>query len=264
VVNPHLPATLRRADLQDEAWRLTLNGQLYTVDVPDTVQSILDVGCGAGSWCIDVAKERPSAQVVGVDLTPPDSAPLKNLKFAQMDAEKPWHTDKSFDLVHGRMLDCGIRDWASLFTQCFQNLNQGGWIEIQGLCHPFRAENPKHDSNASPFIRWGQAVTKVGALKNGYDGYAATKHADRLREAGFANVSEQSYIWPIGTWQSTEQQKQLGEITLENFNKNLNLVGAKVIAHESVMSAEEAQSLVAEVQQDLKHDLESKRYYMSM
>lgn len=30
------------------------------------------------------------------------------------------------------------------------------------------------------------------------------------------------------------------------------------------MSAEEAQSLVAEVQEDLKHDLESKRYYMSM
>jgi tRNA G46 methylase TrmB len=87
VVNPHLPATLRRADLQDEAWRLTLNGQLYTVDLPDYVQSILDVGCGAGSWCIDVAKERPSAQVVGVDLTLPDSAPLENPKFAQMDAE---------------------------------------------------------------------------------------------------------------------------------------------------------------------------------
>jgi hypothetical protein len=140
----------------------------------------------------------------------------------------------------------------------------GGWIEIQGLCHPFRAENLNHDSDASPFIRWGQVVTKVGALKNGYNGYAATKHADRLREAGFANISEQSYIWPMGAWQSTEQQKQLGEITLENFSKNLNLVGAKVIAHESAMSAEEAQSLVAEVQEDLKHDLESKRSYMSI
>jgi 23S rRNA U2552 (ribose-2'-O)-methylase RlmE/FtsJ len=87
------------------------------------VQSILDVGCGAGSWCNDVVKERLSAQVVGVYLTPPDSAPLENPKFIQMDAKKPWHTDKSFDFIHWRMINRGILDWASLSTQCFQNLN---------------------------------------------------------------------------------------------------------------------------------------------
>lgn len=34
--------------------------------------SILDIGCGSGCWVIDMAKQYPRAEVIGMDLTPPN------------------------------------------------------------------------------------------------------------------------------------------------------------------------------------------------
>jgi hypothetical protein len=37
-----------RLDLQHHAFRLTFDGKLYRAPIPDTVQNVLDVGCGTG------------------------------------------------------------------------------------------------------------------------------------------------------------------------------------------------------------------------
>lgn len=36
--------------------------------------AILDIGAGSGRWALDMAKEFPHAEVVGLDLTPPNLA----------------------------------------------------------------------------------------------------------------------------------------------------------------------------------------------
>ena len=105
---------------------------------------------------------------------------------------------------------------------------------------------------------------ETGALKKGYDSYTATEHAERPRVAGFVNVQQLSFSWPVSTWRCTEQKKQLGDVTLQDFSKNIALVGVLAITHESIMLMEEAKVLVSQVQHDVANDLDSKRYYMSM
>lgn len=34
--------------------------------------TVLDIGCGGGSWVIDMAQLYPHAEVIGMDLTPPN------------------------------------------------------------------------------------------------------------------------------------------------------------------------------------------------
>lgn len=48
---------------------IALDGRLYTAPLPkETLQSVLDIGCGTGIWCIDLADEAPHAVVEGFDI----------------------------------------------------------------------------------------------------------------------------------------------------------------------------------------------------
>lgn len=58
-----------RLDYQHMIYRYALDDRLYVSPLlADGVKSILDVGCGTGRWCIDVAEQNPDALVVGFDL----------------------------------------------------------------------------------------------------------------------------------------------------------------------------------------------------
>ena len=66
-----------------------------------------------------VADEYPSAQVLGIDLSP--IQPLwvpPNVKFMVDDAESPWlHPPDSFDFIHIRHMCSSIKNWPKLLEQ---------------------------------------------------------------------------------------------------------------------------------------------------
>jgi SAM-dependent methyltransferase len=67
-------------------------------------KNILDVGAGSGVWCIEVAKEYPSALIQGIDISPIDRTDIpENCKFfiANLDDGLKFDDD-SMDLVNSR------------------------------------------------------------------------------------------------------------------------------------------------------------------
>jgi trans-aconitate methyltransferase len=61
---------------------LPLNPSLIGTASPTYLILIVDVGTGAGFWCMEVAREYPTAQVVGTDLSPMQSTNTpENCKF---------------------------------------------------------------------------------------------------------------------------------------------------------------------------------------
>ena len=82
----------------------------------------MDVGCGSGKWCVEVANEFPSARVKGIDLSPilPRSAPL-NVDFIVADLNNGLNLDDgSQDLVHSR-----YNQHYSLFTYDMRTITAG-------------------------------------------------------------------------------------------------------------------------------------------
>jgi tRNA G46 methylase TrmB len=58
-----------RLDMQHHIYRMALDDKLFLAPVAkEKLLDVLDVGCGTGMWCIDVADENPQAQVLGIDL----------------------------------------------------------------------------------------------------------------------------------------------------------------------------------------------------
>ena len=77
-------------DIEHHNQRLQMNGALHRAPIVDPME-IVDIGTGTGFWCIDMAEEYPSAQVLGIDLSPvqPDWVP-PNCRFEVDDFELEW------------------------------------------------------------------------------------------------------------------------------------------------------------------------------
>ncbi|KAM0414577.1 hypothetical protein ACHAPT_013582 [Fusarium lateritium] len=112
-------------DLMHEVYRIILNDELYEAPIGDNPQRVLDLGCGTGIWAIEFADMHPSADVLGVDLSPiqPNYVP-PNCRFEVDDINQEWtYANDHFDFVHIRaMLGC-IPDWTELFEKAFKFVN---------------------------------------------------------------------------------------------------------------------------------------------
>ncbi|KAG9288820.1 hypothetical protein G9A89_001144 [Geosiphon pyriformis] len=97
---------------------------------------VLDVGCGPGTWLIEMARQYPESNFTGVDISPffeTENVP-ENVKFFESNLLDglPFQ-DSTFDFVHQRFLTAAFTQvqWE---TQAVQELSRvtkpGGWIEF--------------------------------------------------------------------------------------------------------------------------------------
>ncbi|GBB84446.1 hypothetical protein RclHR1_11000002 [Rhizophagus clarus] len=99
---------------------------------------VLDVGCGTGTWILDMAREyHPSNIYVGIDVSsilPDENSRLPNTGFIQCDLLNgiPF-PDSTFDFVCERFTiypDLTYSQWKYLFSEMKRVLKPGGYLEI--------------------------------------------------------------------------------------------------------------------------------------
>ncbi|RSL83727.1 hypothetical protein CEP52_016645 [Fusarium oligoseptatum] len=197
-------------DLMHEVYRIILNNELYEAPIGDNPQRVLDLGCGTGIWAIEFADMHPSADVLGVDLSPiqPNYVP-PNCRFEVDDINQEWtYANDHFDFVHIRaMLGC-IPDWTELFEKTFKHTQPGGWIESVELGGAAKSDDDTLKSN-SPLYTWIDIFTKMGSL-TGKPFFWDDNMVESARKAGFVNVTGRKIKVPIGTWPKDKRLKQWG------------------------------------------------------
>ena len=125
---------------RDACFALAL-GNVFPLNlVCETIEGrmILDVGCGAGAWVLDVASSYPLATVVGIDAHQKRLASasfqvtqrgIPNASFVVMDASKSLiFPDHQFDVIHARLVSSLllIEQWPSFLQECVRLLRPGG------------------------------------------------------------------------------------------------------------------------------------------
>ncbi|KAF5660554.1 methyltransferase [Fusarium heterosporum] len=195
-------------DLIHELFRIVLGGSLYQAPIGDNPQSILDVGCGTGIWAIEMADMHPTAEVVGVDLSPiqPNFIP-PNCIFEVDDINKEWtYPEDKFDFIHIRYMTGTVPDWTEFLTKAQRHLTPGGWIEHVEIWGDARADDDTMSPD-SPLKKWVKIFEDVGK-KIGNPFFWNPVHA--FQEAGLQHVSERQVKVPIGTWPKNKDLQKWG------------------------------------------------------
>ncbi|RGB30522.1 S-adenosyl-L-methionine-dependent methyltransferase [Rhizophagus diaphanus] len=176
---------------------------------------VLDVGCGPGTWLLDMSTDFPRSSFTGVDMSPiyPGDIKPRNLTFHTANVlEGLPFTDNTFDFVYMRFLMTAFTedDWQNkVIKELIRVCKPGGWIEIMEGDLVFNPEGP--------------------AGKRLMDAYRSTLESKQINPKiinhlqsilsstqTLSCLTTKEKSGPIGTWAG-----RIGELSYQNFSQTL-------------------------------------------
>lgn len=146
-----------------------------------------------------VAKTFPSAEIVGLDLSPiqPFMVP-PNVRFLVDDVEDEWMDRGGYDFIHLRHSCMYLKDMDKLINNCYSHLKEGGWLEITDYCTFIRCD----DDTMPPGHPPAQVARMMHQclLNYGMNGYTINELEQKYKNAGFKNIQCRVIKTPIGSW----------------------------------------------------------------
>ncbi|KAH8896043.1 S-adenosyl-L-methionine-dependent methyltransferase [Thozetella sp. PMI_491] len=255
-----------RLDLQHALFLLTSQGNLSLAPIGDSVRNVLDIATGTGIWAIEFglhslllfhsdmltdtkAQTHPGSLVLGTDLSPiqPRYIP-PNCGFKIHDAEDEWLFGTKFDYIHGRAMISCFKNPLQVVRSAYDTLEPGGWLELQDFYFPWGyADNAEPKDTA--IYKWNQLCLE-GSTKSGRPWTHAQHYKRYLEEAGFEEVVERRFYWPMGPWAEGKYYQTLGRFMQQVILDGLHGISFKVITALG-WSAEEIKLFLDDVRKEL-------------
>ncbi|CAG8433039.1 8586_t:CDS:2 [Diversispora eburnea] len=178
------------------------------LSLPDV--KVLDVGCGPGTWILELAKEYPNASFTGIDhrtlfkAEPPSNV---TIEYNDLLTTLPFN-DNSFDFVFMRFLAYEIteeRFEKNVIPELVRVLKPNGYLEIMDI--------DVHGGNEGPVA---QQLTSAGINSN-----ITQKIKKFMNSTNIVDVQSLEQFHPIGSWDYS-WDKEIGEAALKDWELRLN------------------------------------------
>ena len=121
-------------------------GRLHPEHIPmNTMESILDLGCGTGEWIFDLARRYPKLRIYGIDSSEKalhhakvrrNTSSLRQVELRHMDLLQGLPIPDAFvDFIHMRHFARYIKPqaWPYMISECVRVLRPNGWLNIVEL-----------------------------------------------------------------------------------------------------------------------------------
>ncbi|KAI9307640.1 S-adenosyl-L-methionine-dependent methyltransferase [Cunninghamella echinulata] len=157
---------------------------------------VLDMGCGTGTWTMEMSTVYPSSTFIGIDKLPifPKDIKPKNCHFRTMDLTTlplPF-PDQSVDYIFQRDFNWALQShqWKDLIKEYLRILKPGGWIELMEMDIETQSTQLAERSFNDKLL--------YGLSMRQQDPYIARRLPSILAINGFRRVSSQFQSLPLG------------------------------------------------------------------
>ncbi|KAF7725326.1 hypothetical protein EC973_009665 [Apophysomyces ossiformis] len=182
---------------------------------------VLDIGCGPGTWVLELATEFPHADFHGIDLCPMFPTTIKpgNAQFKQHDIAEPLpYPANQFDYIYMRtMLGSMTRSQLiGLLAEITRVLKPGGYIEILDVEYQVQRPGPLSEELVNQKFR---QIMKSYDIDLQLCHHLSTLMMTNPASGGFVDIHQGKINIPLG-WGG-----QLGELHSQNiecFLRSLN------------------------------------------
>ncbi|KAL2222325.1 S-adenosyl-L-methionine-dependent methyltransferase [Thermoascus aurantiacus ATCC 26904] len=241
---------------------LTLEDKMLLAPISNP-RNVLDIGTGVGLWATNFADAYPEAKVLGTDLSPIwENSAQPNLYFQVDDCCSEWtfleEHGELFDIIHMRCLYGSIGDWPQLYKRCFDHLVPGGYVEQAEMSIvPHSADGTLPPD--SIFHKWQQFWDECSRV-TGKSWLICDTMKQSIIDAGFVDVREERFKWPIGTWGSDERSQDIGRWNREFWRSGTEGWVMALSTRHLGWTAEQARAFVKETEKAL-NDTRQRVYY---
>ncbi|KAL3424472.1 methyltransferase domain-containing protein [Phlyctema vagabunda] len=247
---PNDEAESDRLDMASHLSTLILGGKLFLAPIKN-LQRVLDLGTGTGIWAIEMGDEHPSAEILGIDLSPtqPSMVP-PNVRFEIDDIEKPWTFHDNFDLIHSRFMAAAIADWPVYVAQAYKHTRPGGWCEFKDF--DFSTTTPDDSLPENSYIVMCHENTKKCCEVLGREYSPGPKLKERVEAAGYENVTEIVVPVPVGIWPRDRKLKEIGAWNYTILNEGLEAICMRMWTAVLGMTADEVVVILAKMRSEMR------------
>ncbi|KAF2723530.1 S-adenosyl-L-methionine-dependent methyltransferase [Polychaeton citri CBS 116435] len=233
---------------------MTLDDRLFLAPISSSPRHILDIATGTGIWATDIADKFPDAEVIGTDLSPmPPGGGMHppNFHFEIDDCSSSWvYPEDHFDFIHIRGLFGSISDWPALYKEAYKHTKPGGWFEqLEWSAQPKSIDGTLSPENlvaqvGSNLIKTTETTGKTFEIAETMTGM--------VKDAGFINVVEKRFRWPIGPWSSDKKYKEIGRWNLLNWEAGMEGWTMALYTRVLGFTYQQVQDMLAELRTELK------------
>jgi len=161
-----------------------------------------------------------------------------------------WVFSQKFDYIHSRYMIAAIDDFGKLIRSSYENLNPGGWAELQEYHVELRCVDDSLTGTA--LERWNKLILE-GFEKMGRNGCAATQFKSQMIKTGFVDVTECKFALPGSPWAKGEREKMLGWMQMVNLLEGLHGVSISIFTKLLGWTIQEVEVFLANVRKDIRN-----------
>ncbi|KXH55576.1 methyltransferase domain-containing protein [Colletotrichum salicis] len=193
----------------------------------------------------------PEKLVIGVDLSPiqPEWTP-PNCIFEIDDLEKEWTWAEPFDYIHCRTMEGSFADPPRIIKKIYKALTPGGWFEAGGFVLPMGCDDGTVPKD-SALARWHDLLAEAGE-RCGRSIESPSKYTSAIEEAGFVDIVNKHYVWPLNSWPKDENLKEIGQWQFVNLDLGIEALSMGLLTRVMDWTKEEVYAFCAELRNDLK------------
>ncbi|CAG8541244.1 10095_t:CDS:2 [Ambispora gerdemannii] len=186
---------------------------------------VLDIGCGPGTWILEMASEYPDAEFIGIDISPVYPSEVKPPKatFYEYNVLKrlPTIPDNTADYVHMRSMNAAFTEieWTEVvLPELIRVLKPGGWIELCELDMQFCNPGPSGKRLSDAAIAFFATIDINGLIAAKLSSFLSETH--QLRK-----IKQEERSSPCGKWGGTVGQlvSQSLQVAKDNIDAYIGL-----------------------------------------